>query len=1173
MRFQQLKHRSNSILRKKLYKSGKNWIVKSSLSFAGGLILFGATQVINVSADTVPVDQSQSVDTEVPQTASKPNYESKSGTQNPTTEQINTPTPDPSEVSSNTQQNTNNTDPTTVTKDTNQSNNQVIDSRSNNITPQVKSNYSVQTRTPIAQANAESPVQEQTDNNQVTTQVTEATLPADKSSLGSCYYYIDDNEVLHITAGEFTQEQYDAEYDRIHGSTSKNVSSIFNSIAKPYNKISFDGKVIAHGSIANFFNSVKATEIDNIDNFDTSDVTDFSNFLANSKIQSFDLGKLDTSKATSMSGMFSGCTDLNSLNTINSSTNKIFDASKVTDFSNMFNQTNLTSIDLTGLDTSSANNINGMFAQNSKMKTIDVSGLDTSNVTNMGNVFHSIGISGDGFVDIKGLDKWDTSKVTDMSNMFANDNFDTAKIQHWDTSKVENMNGMFQDSTLKGELNLPNIVGESLTSMRDMFSGAKYLTKINLSNLDGSKLVDVPTESNIETALTSAFYNCSNLQEVDLDNFNSKNVNDYTTLFAGCPKLTTIKWPYETTDKATNFSQMFSGDSSLTTDELDFLKNFVTSNVTIFNNMFNGCTSITTLEPVESWDVSSGTDFSSMFQGDSLLTKLDLSNWNINNAIILKRFIRNCVSLTNLKLPNFDPKNSDVNMEYMLEADDKLNLLDLSKFIIPEDAKKEGMLSNVKHLYKLVLSKKVNLDGTDLSYFDIYKGWNNVGTDTDDEPESNLGLHDANMMMSTYSNNSGPDDTWVIAERKIVDYQIKYVDNDTKKDLNPDYDISGQYREGLDLSIPTLKQNGILLPGYDAETYYDDKGISYWDGNNLTETIPDYGTAAAKNLVYTVGVPKVDPFTIKISDVSNPIVLYVNEVVKDNKGLQGLNSTKQLDPDKTMLHVQMSGDIDRDYTETQYFDRYQKKAPTNIKNLIDLFFDLNGILNNGEVLSGGNLSVDVAYVPNTNNNNGNSGNGTVDRAVQDIDQTSATFSDRPAVQLYDFDGNVIANRKLGVNTDWYNDQEMTLNGQKYYRVSTDEWVKANDVYVYVASLSRVRTYQGGAVQMKNAHVNNARGLAPASDWKTDRYAIFNGQKYYRVSTNEFVPVNKVYKYEDSNKVIHSRRATPLYDEHGNSIGRTLNPDTDYKTDKYVEIGNEPYYRVSTNEFVKTNDID
>lgn len=57
MRFRQLQKKSNVVLKKKMYKSGKNWVVKSSLAIISGLTLFGVSQTINVKADTVPVGQ------------------------------------------------------------------------------------------------------------------------------------------------------------------------------------------------------------------------------------------------------------------------------------------------------------------------------------------------------------------------------------------------------------------------------------------------------------------------------------------------------------------------------------------------------------------------------------------------------------------------------------------------------------------------------------------------------------------------------------------------------------------------------------------------------------------------------------------------------------------------------------------------------------------------------------------------------------------------------------------------------------------------------------------------------------------------------------------------------------------------------------------------------------
>ncbi|WP_164508276.1 BspA family leucine-rich repeat surface protein [Companilactobacillus kedongensis] len=1186
MRFQQLKRRSNVILKKKLYKSGKNWVIKSSLSFAGGLILFGATQAINVSADTVPTVQTQSVDTGAQQGAAKPvDTENSTETQNSTSEQTSTLTPDTTNI----QQNTDNTDPTTVTKNSSQNNNQVVETGSNNSTPQVKVNYDIKTSTPVAQASAQSPVSN-TDNNiapqnqtQVTQETDPKTVPAGSISLGSCYYYVDDNQVLHITGGEFTQSDYDAAFKRINEKNNTN-NSIFTGTDKSFNKISFDGKVIAHGDISSFFEFSQATEIDNIENLDTSDVTNFTNFLANSHIQSFDLGKLDTSKATSMKGMFQNCTSLTSLNTRNAD-GQIFNTSNVIDFSDMFYNTNLSSLDLIGMDTRKATNMDSMFASNSNLHYLDVSSFNTSNVTDMSNMFHAIGSSGNGFADIAGLEKFDTSNVTDMSFMFVQDDFDSSKLQKWNTSKVQDMSSMFLYSNLKGKLDLSNFVGDSLISMSSMFDGATKLTEIDLSNLNAKLKDTIDSNGFNKYGFMRAFEGCHDLVKVDLSKLNTNDVKRYSDAFQKCPNLTTIIWPEVSTEYANDFDSMFAGDSSLTSDNLAFLNKFNTSNVKIFRSMFSGCQGITTLHPVESWNVDSGSDFSYMFNNDTSLTSLDLSKWSINNAKILNNLFALDTSLSNLKLPKFDdPQDPSLSMEEIFAQCDKLHLLDFSNFNIPTTADKDGMFGGAQHLYKLVLNDKVNLNGSSLSYFDIYKGWYNVGNGTDEDPQGNLILHDGNEMMKTYSNNDGPDETWVIAERKYVDYQVKYVDYDTGKDLNPAYDLSDETREGWNVSIPTFSERGISIPGYELDTYYyGDDGTDYSDGYDLEVQIPGYGTAAAKNLVYTVRVKSKAPFIIKISDVSKPIVLNAGDpnAIKDSVGLKNLDTTKQLDPDKTALSIEMTGG-EMNYTEQQFFDRLNRVLPTsipiskNVKDLVDQFIKFSGLVSDGEVQISGTLTINVSYAPNTGNNSSSSGNSDsepVNRIVQDIDQTSATFSDRPEVQLYDFDGNLIKNKLLGTNTDWHNDQEMTLNGQTYYRVSTDEWVKSDDVYVYVEHISKVRTYQGSEVQLKDAHVNNARKLAPATDWKTDRYAIFNGQKYYRVSTNEFIPDDKVYEYQDSDRVIHSKRATPVYDEHGNGVGSTLAPDTDYKTDKSVEIGREPYYRVSSNEFVKTNDID
>lgn len=157
--------------------------------------------------------------------------------------------------------------------------------------------------------------------------------------------------------------------------------------------------------------------------------------------------------------------------------------------------------------------------------------------------------------------------------------------------------------------------------------------------------------------------------------------------------------------------------------------------------------------------------------------------------------------------------------------------------------------------------------------------------------------------------------------------------------------------------------------------------------------------------------------------------------------------------------------------------------------------------------SGGNSS---------GNNGGGSGGTNVDRNIQDSIQYVATFADRPVVDLFTIDGHRITTRALDKDTDWYSDKIMNLNGVKYYRVATNEWIKANDGYLYTPKTGVVTTYNTAtnnqAKTLFNAHSEKTnRALAPDTDWKFDKLAELNGKSHYRVATNEFVVVEDAYE--------------------------------------------------------------
>ncbi|AKP67788.1 SLAP domain-containing protein [Companilactobacillus ginsenosidimutans] len=118
--------------------------------------------------------------------------------------------------------------------------------------------------------------------------------------------------------------------------------------------------------------------------------------------------------------------------------------------------------------------------------------------------------------------------------------------------------------------------------------------------------------------------------------------------------------------------------------------------------------------------------------------------------------------------------------------------------------------------------------------------------------------------------------------------------------------------------------------------------------------------------------------------------------------------------------------------------------------------------------------------------------------------TVSTYSNGGVVPLYNGDGTQ-TQRSLSANSDWATDQTKTMNGDKYYRVSTNEWVKASQVYEYTPTSSTITTNGDSIKGLYSINGNRSnRSLSPNSAWYTDRTASINGTTMYRVSTDEWV---------------------------------------------------------------------
>lgn len=263
---------------------------------------------------------------------------------------------------------------------------------------------------------------------------------------------------------------------------------------------------------------------------------------------------IDTSKVSNMSGMFTQAGSMNYYHPYNPDKTRAMEAMDLSDF-NTSNVTNMgwmfqgfrgKIIGLNGFDMSKVQDVTGMFS-NTRAEILDLSGFDTSNITDMSRLFDYTGAK-----EIKGLDKLNTSKVTNMSDMFRGANTTIIDISKFDTSKVINMNGMFQGSSTNkivlGGIDTSNVedmrmmfsyskISEiygmsmlktnNLKSMIGMFEHTTGLTTIDLSSFDLSKVDSSKLESAFESTAATIGYAKNNESAAKL-NASSKKPNTLT---------------------------------------------------------------------------------------------------------------------------------------------------------------------------------------------------------------------------------------------------------------------------------------------------------------------------------------------------------------------------------------------------------------------------------------------------------------------------------------------------------------------------------------------------------------------------------------------------------------------------------------------------------------------
>ncbi|WP_288657786.1 bacterial Ig-like domain-containing protein [uncultured Enterococcus sp.] len=245
-----------------------------------------------------------------------------------------------------------------------------------------------------------------------------------------------------------------------------------------------------------------------------------------------------------------------------------------------YGYSNLLSIEnLAYLDVSQVTDMTSFFSDCRVLNGVDLSGWDTSNVTNMSNMFFETFDQTENLIHLD-LSSFDTSNVVDMSGMFSRcTKVQSIDLSSFDTSNVVNMNRMFFACNELITLDIAHFDTSNVVYMSRLFAECKKLRYVDVSNFDTSSAIDLSVMfrlnyelesvdvSNFDTSLVQAmrymFANCELLETIDVSNFNTESVNYLTYMFLNCSKVKKLDLSYFQFEDPVEMAEMLAGTTSL----------------------------------------------------------------------------------------------------------------------------------------------------------------------------------------------------------------------------------------------------------------------------------------------------------------------------------------------------------------------------------------------------------------------------------------------------------------------------------------------------------------------------------------------------------------------------------------------------------------------------------
>ncbi|EAF0605813.1 BspA family leucine-rich repeat surface protein [Listeria monocytogenes] len=293
----------------------------------------------------------------------------------------------------------------------------------------------------------------------------------------------DDPDLTVVSSGAYWtiyRNTVNNEYSlRMFGNVPSSKPSAWNSYLNRIKHIEIEEATLT-GNFVYYFRGIVFTVLESvrIEQCNLSGVTSFdSAFYSSKTIKEVIIRDNDYPEApllTNTNSMFYTCSNLSKVDVSGLNT------SSVTDMAYVFaDATSLKELDLSNFDTSSVTTMRGMFANCTSLEELDLSNFDTSSVTTMSSMFSAIAYNVD-------LSNFDTSSVTTMSSMFQRAEVKELDVSSFDTSSVTDMQGMFGHSTTLEKLDLSNFDTSAAKNLSRMFTNSVNLKSLYLDKFSGS---------------------------------------------------------------------------------------------------------------------------------------------------------------------------------------------------------------------------------------------------------------------------------------------------------------------------------------------------------------------------------------------------------------------------------------------------------------------------------------------------------------------------------------------------------------------------------------------------------------------------------------------------------------------------------------------------------------